>query len=131
MIGRRRSAQTGFAGVVEDAALVGQAGDVVVHDTAVDGRYAGEDALVQGTRQRWQFAFQTIQGGAVGLDVGVQVAHGVVRDLMVETIEQDQDDVVFHDCSGIGSGLIACRSGFIRDGLRSRPNWGRSAPHRG
>ncbi|MNC65420.1 hypothetical protein D3C75_1157100 [compost metagenome] len=47
VIGRRRSAQVGLAGVVEHAALVGQAVDVVVHDAAVDRRHAGEDAFVQ------------------------------------------------------------------------------------
>ncbi|MNR33414.1 hypothetical protein D3C85_1510850 [compost metagenome] len=102
MVGRCRRAQTGFTGIVEDAALSGKAGDVVVNDTAVDRCYTGEDAFVQGARQRWQFTLQAIQGCAVGFDIGMQVAHGVVGDLMVEAVEQDQDDVVIHGFSGLG-----------------------------
>lgn len=110
VIGRRRRAQARLAGVVEHAALVGQAVDVVVHDAAVDGWNAGEDALVQRARQRRELAFDAVQRGAVGFDVGMQVAHGVVGYLMVEAVEQDQDDVVLHGGSNEESDKLQATS---------------------
>ncbi|MCY1182504.1 hypothetical protein D9M73_230660 [compost metagenome] len=96
VVGGRCGAQVGLACVVKHAALVGQAVDVVVHDAAVDRRHAGEDAFVQRPRQRWQLAFHAVQRGAICFDVGVQVAHRMVGDLVVEAVKQDQDDVVLH-----------------------------------
>ncbi|MNL19270.1 hypothetical protein D3C87_1404620 [compost metagenome] len=120
VIGRRRGDKTCVGGVVIDAALIGQARDVVVDDTAVDGRDAGQDAFVQRAGQGWQLALQFVECGTSGADVSLQVPHGVAGDLVVEAVEHDKDDVVLHrgknsvkqmiqvhNQSLVGAGLLA------------------------
>ena len=96
VIGRGGGGQAGVTGIVEDAALLGQAHHVVVHHAAVDRRNAGHDAFVERARQRRQFAFEAVQRGTAGGAVGVQMAQGMPGDLVVETVEHDQNDFVFH-----------------------------------
>ncbi|MCY1445725.1 hypothetical protein D9M71_622530 [compost metagenome] len=96
MVSGRCRAQAGLGGVVENAALVGQPRDLVVHDAAGNRWHAGEDAFVQGARQGRQFAFELVQGGAAGADIGLQMAHRVLRHLVIQAVEQNQDDVVGH-----------------------------------
>ncbi|MNY73362.1 hypothetical protein D3C86_2121390 [compost metagenome] len=69
---------------------------MVVHDAADDRRHTGEDAFVQGPRQGRQLAFKLVQRGAAGTDIGLQVAHCMLRHLVIQAVEQDQDDVVGH-----------------------------------
>ena len=96
MVGRRRSGQAGVGGVMENAALVGQARDVVVDNATVDRRYAGQDAFVQRARQGGQFAFQLVQRCAPGADVGLEMPHGMPGNLVIEAVEHHKDDVVLH-----------------------------------
>ncbi|MNZ62682.1 hypothetical protein D3C78_808100 [compost metagenome] len=96
VISRRRSREAGLGGVVIDAALIGQARDVVVDDAALDRWHAGEDTFVKRSGQGRQFALQFIECRASCADVGLQVPHGVSGNLVVEAVEHDKDDVVLH-----------------------------------
>ncbi|MNE74224.1 hypothetical protein D3C80_1702850 [compost metagenome] len=87
VIGRGGGAEAGGAGVVEDAALVGQAHHLVMHHAAVDGPDAGEDAFVQRTGQRRQLAFELVQGRALGAAVGLQMPQRMPGHLVVQAIQ--------------------------------------------
>ncbi|MOA20845.1 hypothetical protein D3C78_1413100 [compost metagenome] len=87
VIGRGGGGQAGFAGVVEDAALVGQAHHLVVHDAAVDRRHAGHQAFVERARQGGQLAFELVQRGAAGAAVGLQMAQRMAGHLVVQAIQ--------------------------------------------
>ncbi|MNY24998.1 hypothetical protein D3C86_1587480 [compost metagenome] len=120
VIGRRGGDKTCVGGVVIDAALVGQARNVVVDDTAVDGRNAGQDAFVQRAGQGRQLALQFVECRTSCTDVCLQVPHGVTGDLVVEAVEHHKDDVVLH--RGKNSVLqifeahsIHCGSGLARE----------------
>ncbi|VCU67649.1 hypothetical protein [Pseudomonas synxantha] len=96
VVSRRSGAQAGVGGVIENAALVGQARDVVMDNAAVNRWHAGEDAFIQRAGQGGQFAFQFVEGCASCADVGLQVSHGVLGDLEVQAVEHDKDDSVLH-----------------------------------
>ena len=112
VIGRSGGLQAGVAGVVVDAALVGQARDIVVDNTAVDWRYAGEDAFVKRSGQGRQLALQLVERGASCANISLQMPHGVTRDLVVEAVEHDKDDVVLHrgKNSENKTWIVQCRS---------------------
>ena len=65
-------------------------------DTALDRRYAGEDAFVQRAGQRGQFTIQFVEGCASCADIRLQMSHGVPCNLEVQAVEHDKDDVVLH-----------------------------------
>ncbi|MCY1429075.1 hypothetical protein D9M71_449790 [compost metagenome] len=96
VIGGRCGLEPGGAGVVEDAALPGEARDIVVDDAALDRRHAGEDAFVERAGQRRQLAFELVQGGPAGPAVGLQVTQRMPGHLKVQAIQQNEDDFVLH-----------------------------------
>ncbi|CAI8924223.1 hypothetical protein EMIT0180MI3_360031 [Priestia megaterium] len=96
VIGRGGGFQAGVGGVMVDAALVGQARDVVVNDAAVDRRNAGQDAFVKRSGQSRQCTFQFVERRASCANVSLQMPHGVARDFVIEAVEHDKDDVVLH-----------------------------------
>ncbi|MNN76108.1 hypothetical protein D3C81_1924600 [compost metagenome] len=65
-------------------------------DAAVDGRDPGQDRFVERARQRRKLAGEFVQGGFLRLHIGLQMPHGMPRDFVVETVENDKDDVVTH-----------------------------------
>ncbi|MNJ63940.1 hypothetical protein D3C77_598690 [compost metagenome] len=93
MIGRGRGAASGGTGVVENAALVGQAHHVVVDDPAVQWRHAGEDAFVKGAGERRQLAVELVEHGAAGRAAGLQMAQGIAGHLIVKAVEYHQNDL--------------------------------------
>ena len=110
VISRRGGGETGVAGIMEQAALVGQARHMVVGDAAVDRRHAGEDAFVERPGERRQFTFEFVEGCASCADVGLQMPHGMTGNLEVQAVEHHKDDVVLHRgrrsaTDGFGSGL--------------------------
>ncbi|MNP29298.1 hypothetical protein D3C76_1223160 [compost metagenome] len=92
-----------------------------MNDAAVDRLDAGQDAFVERSGQGRQLALQFVERCASCADVSLQVPHGVTRDFVVEAVEHDQDDVVFH--GGKHSGKreleiysVHCGSGLAREG---------------
>ncbi|MNS65475.1 hypothetical protein D3C72_986430 [compost metagenome] len=110
VIRRGSGFQTGIAGVVINAALIGQARNVVMDDAAVDRRHAGEDAFIKRSGQGRQFALQLIERGASCANISLQMPHGVTRDLVVEAVEHDKDDVVLHRGKNSAKQMIQVRN---------------------